>query len=59
MVTKQFCNDCVKQSICPKATHFENYSLDGCSDFLEKNIETEENDNEEGVQTVDLESYEL
>ena len=39
MATKQSCNDCAKQSICPKATHFENYSLDGCYEFLEKKKE--------------------
>ena len=33
----QSCNDCAKQSACPKATHFENYSFDGCSIFLDKN----------------------
>jgi hypothetical protein len=33
----QSCNDCAKQSTCPKAAHFENYSLDGCMDFVEKN----------------------
>ena len=32
----QSCNDCAKQSICPKAEHFENYSLDGCMDFVDK-----------------------
>lgn len=37
MTTVQSCNDCVKQSTCPKATHFDNYSLDGCMDFVEKN----------------------
>ena len=36
MAVKQSCNDCAKQSTCQKATHFENYSLDGCSDFREK-----------------------
>lgn len=36
MAVKQSCNDCDKQSTCPKAAHFENYSLDGCMDFKEK-----------------------
>lgn len=35
MATKQQCSDCAKQSTCQKVTHFENYNLDGCSDFLD------------------------
>lgn len=31
------CNDCAKQSTCQKATHFENYNLRGCSDFVDSN----------------------
>ena len=41
MTINQSCNDCAKQSTCPKATHVENYSLDGCVDFVEK-IKSEE-----------------
>lgn len=41
-MTYQSCNDCAKQSTCPKTANFENYSLDGCMDFAEK-----ENDNVE------------
>ena len=41
MTTVQSCNDCAKQSTCPKAAHFENYNLDGCIDFVDK-IETED-----------------
>ena len=39
----QSCNDCAKQSTCPKAANFENYSLGGCIDFVEREgIEHEE-----------------
>lgn len=55
MTTKQLCNDCSKQPTCSKAEHFENYSFDICSDFLEKNVDVEENDDEEGVQAFNLE----
>lgn len=43
MAVIQSCNDCAKQSTCPKATHIENYRLDGCMDFVDK-IETEDDD---------------
>ena len=42
MAVYQSCNDCAKQSTCPKAAHFENYTLDGCMNFVDK-----ENDNVE------------
>ena len=37
MTTVQSCNDCAKQSTCPKAANFENYRLDRCMDFVDKN----------------------
>ena len=43
MTTIQSCNDCAKQSTCPKAANFENYSFDRCMDFVEKN-KTEDDD---------------
>lgn len=36
-MSQQYCNNCAKRSTCKKATHFENYSLDGCSDIVDKN----------------------
>ncbi len=38
MKIKQSCNNCKKQQTCEKATHIENYRLDGCSEFLAKDI---------------------
>jgi hypothetical protein len=37
MTPKQSCNDCAKQSTCQKVTHFENYNIDGCADFVQSN----------------------
>lgn len=35
---EESCNDCAKQTSCEKATHFENYTLNGCSQFKPKKI---------------------
>ena len=36
-MVNQSCKDCAKRSTCQKATHFENYRLNGCSDFIDDN----------------------
>ena len=40
-MVNQSCNECELQSVCPKAEHFENYSLDGCYQFKPKTVEEE------------------
>ena len=34
--TNQSCNDCASNTECDKATHIENYQIDGCMDFEQR-----------------------